>query len=485
MILRLVWASIRQRPGRSLLLLLGYALGVGVTIALLSIGGALVEQARDQDLLGGGDLAVLPAGIDLETLKTGGVSSMFFTIEQAPFLYREVLTSGRFDGRVVAAAPWIDDELLYLEWDDELVPVSAGATIPSLASALGVTPVLVDGDWNDLPADSRWRAPSNEELYGELDALHLPRGEAAADSTWAEWHYFNVLLPDESAWLYLTYMVAGEVPAGRWGGRLLATLVRPGELERAFSLEVPAESVRFAEGEPDLAIDGSAVSLGPGGVYHLTATIPAERGSDSLIVDLAVRAATRRYLPPLDIGRGAFTSGYTVPVLDGRATGRICEGARCLELDEARAYHDHNWGTWSEVTWDWGQATVEGFSVLYGGVARSEEAEGSHFLYLADDEGFAGVYSIRDIHTEWANGSDESGTPLAISVTATAGRDSLTLRVTVEHARSTELPTGADGSGRFYQMRGRAELSGRLWGAEVGAAGSGFFETWTRQANRP
>ena len=37
MIPSLVWASMRQRPGRSLLLLLGYALGVGVTVALLSI----------------------------------------------------------------------------------------------------------------------------------------------------------------------------------------------------------------------------------------------------------------------------------------------------------------------------------------------------------------------------------------------------------------------------------------------------------------
>ena len=85
MIGRLVWQSLAQRPGRSLLLLLGYGLGVGVTVALLSIGDALVEQSRDRDLLGGGDLVVVPAGIDLETLKTGGVSSLYFTVDQARF----------------------------------------------------------------------------------------------------------------------------------------------------------------------------------------------------------------------------------------------------------------------------------------------------------------------------------------------------------------------------------------------------------------
>ena len=55
----------------------------------------------------GGDLVVVPAGIDLETLKTGGVSSLYFTIDQARFLYREVLTGAREGHRVAAAAPWM------------------------------------------------------------------------------------------------------------------------------------------------------------------------------------------------------------------------------------------------------------------------------------------------------------------------------------------------------------------------------------------
>ena len=134
MILRLVWRSLAQRPGRSLLLLLGYGLGVGVTVALLSIGDALVEQSKDRDLLGGGDLVVVPAGIDLETLKTGGVSSLYFTIDQARFLYREVLTGAREGQRVAAAAPWIDDALLYLELADTTIAVAARGQIPSFRS---------------------------------------------------------------------------------------------------------------------------------------------------------------------------------------------------------------------------------------------------------------------------------------------------------------------------------------------------------------
>ena len=40
------------RPWRSVFLLLGYSLGVAVMIVLLSIGEALLAQARDEKLVG-------------------------------------------------------------------------------------------------------------------------------------------------------------------------------------------------------------------------------------------------------------------------------------------------------------------------------------------------------------------------------------------------------------------------------------------------
>ena len=59
------------RPWRSALLLLGYSLGVAVMIVLLSVGEALLTQARNEKLVGGGDVTVLPEGIDVEVMKTG------------------------------------------------------------------------------------------------------------------------------------------------------------------------------------------------------------------------------------------------------------------------------------------------------------------------------------------------------------------------------------------------------------------------------
>ena len=490
MILRLVWASVQQRSGRSALLLGGYALGVGVTIVLLSVGQAMVDQARDRELLGGGDLIVLPEGIDLETLRTGGASSMYFAVEQAPLLYREVLAGSRFDDRIAAAAPWIDDKLLYLEADTGLVPISAGATLPDPAMELGAAPDLLAGAWADVDVDRNWRTPSANEFFRSIDGLHLPRGPAAQDTTWAEWHYFNVMLPD-SGWLYLTYMIGGDVPDGRWWGRMLATRVAPQpEAETVYSVTVGPEDVVFAEGDPDLAIGSSSVALQPDGSYRLNARVPAEGAAPAgdrshLTVDLTVSERTRRYLPPVEIGSSDFVSGYTVPLLDGLATGQVCEAERCHQLDGARTYHDHNWGTWSRVTWDWGQASAGRYSVLYGGVAQEADGDanatqGGRFLYLADEHGFAGVFTIRELTTLWP-GQEGQGTPDAITIHADNGPDSLALSVTIGHTRATPIPIAPDGpDALFYQMRGTLQLSGRFFATKVQERGDGFFETWIR-----
>ena len=485
MIGRLVWQSLAQRPGRSLLLLLGYGLGVGVTVALLSIGDALVEQSQDRDLLGGGDLVVVPAGIDLETLKTGGVSSLNFTVDQARYLYREILTGPRQSGLIDAAAPWIDDALLYLELPDSSVAVAARGQIPSRAQALGVAPDLLRGEWRDSEADRLWMAPGDSALRAEIDAFHRPTGPAAQDSTWAEWHYFNILAPDESYWLYLTYLVGGRIEDGRWGGQILANLVRRDGSERRFEDRREAEDVRFSTERPDLDIGDSSVRLLGDGRYELRARVPAADGrADTLTLDLLLDPSPRRYLPPVDVSPGGFTSGYVVPVLDGTSVGELCPGSRCLQVEDAISYHDHNWGVWRRVTWDWGSARAGDLSILYGGVQR-DDADGGRFLFVVDSLGLRGVLPIRELEYQWSDVPIDGGArmkPESFRLLAARGSDSLSLRVSVEHLRTT--PREEDGA-YFHQMRGAAEVHGSLLGEPVEETGAGFFETWTRDTEAP
>ncbi|MDR5709567.1 MAG: hypothetical protein QN140_07060, partial [Armatimonadota bacterium] len=76
---RTLWS----RPRRTAVLLLGYGLGVGVMVALLAVGDALLLQAREEDVVAGGDLVLLPEGVDPEVLKMGGVTGMYLEIPNA------------------------------------------------------------------------------------------------------------------------------------------------------------------------------------------------------------------------------------------------------------------------------------------------------------------------------------------------------------------------------------------------------------------
>src|SRR5438045_9674390 len=90
------------RPWRSAFLLFGYSLGVAVMIVLLSIGEALLAQARDERLVGGGEVTVLPEGIDVEVMKTGGLGGLFFSIDHARFIYQPLFAPPRFAAEIPA-----------------------------------------------------------------------------------------------------------------------------------------------------------------------------------------------------------------------------------------------------------------------------------------------------------------------------------------------------------------------------------------------
>ena len=103
MISLIAFRNIVHRPWRSALLFFGYGIGVGVMIVLLSVGEALLTQARDERLVGGGSITVLPQGLDVEVMKTGGVGGLFFSIDQARFIYDQLLASPRLKSSMLNA----------------------------------------------------------------------------------------------------------------------------------------------------------------------------------------------------------------------------------------------------------------------------------------------------------------------------------------------------------------------------------------------
>ena len=487
------------RPWRSLFLLLGYSLGVAVMIVLLSIGEALLSQARQERLVGGGQITVLPEGIDVEVLKTGGLGGMFFSIDHARFIYRQLLAAPRLAPYIAAAAPQIDSKLLYLRAPNgREIAVDAAGEIPSLTRAVGGLPDLAQGSWTDDDPDRRWHDPTLAELRDDIDRFHLPPPSARGDSTWGEWHYFNVVSNDHRHWAYVSLIVGGVVPDGRWGGQVLVTLHEQGGASRRFVAAVPAKNVRFSTTRADLTIGESTVRVLPDGRYAVHARAREERGTHAVEVNLTVTPSPGAYFPGAALSSGDVVSGYVVPALRADADGTICvqgeaSALGCEQLHAVQAYHDHNWGVWRGVSWEWGAARAGPFAILYGRVEPPDSIAASQplFVYVVDSLGFLRVFRPRTI--AYADGPRDSSSGVHVPRTAemfdARGDDTLRVSLTVEDAAVTDtrrpliqrgdyMNAGRIAKPFFIQMKGVARLEGRVGGRVIRAEGYGFFETY-------
>jgi len=509
----LAWRSLADRPRRSLLLLAGYGIGVAVMIALLSVGDALLAQARDRDLVSGGDVVLLPEGVDPSVLKVNGVTDLSFTIQQAGFITREILLGPRFAPAIAAAAPQITARQIYVRARDRVVPAIASAGIPSLDVAAGVTAAVPGAE--DTPRDRAWLAPSSSALIDRIDRFHRP--PEAARPAWAEWDYFNFVDPATGAYGYLTILAGGR---GRGG--VFLRIKPPGRAVE--DIAIPA-AVRAG----DLGFDSADQRIGParvrnaGGRYHVTVDDPRAR------VDLWLTPDPGFYLPPGETAGDRVISGYVVPAVRGRVRGEIRTRVTSLRFERAAGYHDHNWGTWRGVTWEWGEAGGEATpppaprgaagagernapahavgAVLYGElhVAGSEPGAGGRpaalFVWARPPEDSAPpggaflaampVSAIR--YGGWHPGPVLAGrripAPAEVTVEAGAGADHISVHIRVRDALASiagqggpsgPMPRPARGApaAAFLQLRGDAQVRGIVDGRPVAFTGPAAAETF-------
>ena len=494
MIGRLALRGLLDRPWRSLFLLVGFGLGVGVMITLLAIGEAMVAQSTDEKLVGGGDVTVLPEGLDLEVMKTGGVGGMFVAIANARFVHRQWLGAPRLAAQVAAVAPQSEGALLYVRSAASEFPVRAIGELPSATVAVGAGPTVVAGAWTDDETDRRWLAPTAAELRHEIDRFHHTPDQvpAAERRTWGEWHYFNVLSEDRRRWAFLTLAVGGDVPRGAWGGQVLLTVHEQGRGERRFVRLVPPTAITLDTARADLAMGEDRVEILADGRYRVTAHAMEEGTGVPATIALTVTPAPQAYFPGASIGGESLVSGYAVPALRADADGELCVAGRCERFRGAQAYHDHNWGVWRDVQWEWGAARAGAFTFLYGRVHRggADDVREPLFLYLVDSRGFRAVFRPSEIVYEDGGTRVVDGRTVRVPSRATMldvrGADTLRVALLIEDAMASDLrrtrgSTDASSTGVrtiLVQMKGLARLSGRLDGRPIAGTGTGFFETY-------
>jgi hypothetical protein len=467
MIGRLAVRTLTAHPVRSAVLAAGFGVGVAVMAILLGVAEVVLQQAQAPALVGGGDVLIrMNPEVPARVLLTG------------------TLQSDALRSRVRVASP-AHTRRLYLVHRDRIAHVAARGGIPSLERALGDGETSPIAAWQDSPADVAWTQQTPAQVLRHADRFHPIPDAPEWSASWAEWLYFNGRSRD--ARFYLTFLVGPRTPRGTRTATVRLQLERGGRVENyRTAAELTEADVQRA---PDLTIGPASVRL-DGMDYRIQFDLPGEGGRRAA-GDLTLHASPGRLVPPFEVaGIRGWRTGYVVPVMSGMLLGTIRVGDDIATLDGGTGYHDHNWGFWQGVSWQWGQVQHGDVSFLYGRVFPPPDA--------ADPERFPGfvgalgpdgpIAYATNVTIDETNAPD--GAPRTITIRGRGSALDVTLRLEVassERTRMSQEGTPSRRSGRqgapgsdldFLQMRGQYTVNGRAGNRTVNFSAPGSAETF-------
>ena len=456
MIGRLAVRSLTAHPVRSGVLAAGFGVGVAVMAILLGVADVVLMQARSADLVGGGDVIIhLEPSVPARMVMSG------------------TLQSNQLRNRVRLAGP-SHTAALYLVKETGTVRVDAHGGIPSVEQALGDPEVALNREWRDTPEDVAWTQATPEAVLRQIDRFHEVPDAPMWQDSWAEWLYFNGRARD--ARFYLTFMVG---PAQADGSRSAGVRL---QLDRGGRVENFSASARLGEQDalraPELTIGANRVRL-EGLRYVIDLDLRGENGRAAR-GRVAIEASPGRLVPPIEIGGAhGWRTGYVVPVMSGRLDGALDVAGERLSFDDGAGYHDHNWGFWRGVSWQWGQAQEGDLSLIYGRVFPPRDAADPEripgFVGALGPDGPLGYATNVTI----AEMNDPQGRPKTITVTARSRLLDVTMRFDVDSMVTTRTMQGTLANGlNFLQMRGRYTVNGHAGERAIDFTAPGSAETF-------
>jgi hypothetical protein len=453
---RLALRSLTAHPLRSGVLAAGFGVGVGVMAILLGVAGIVLEQAQSPALAGGGDVTIRLSLAAPARLVLAGT------------LQADALRS-----RVRAAGASHSTDL-YLMHGGRSTRVSAHGGIPSLERAVGDPESLQVAAWRDTEEDAAWTHETPDKVLRQIDRFHGVPDAPAWSSSWAEWLYFNGRSAD--ARFYVTFLTGPRTERGGRTAGVRLQVERHGTMETfGASAEVQNADVDNA---PDLTIGASTVRL-VGMQYHVHLDV-ADAKQRRAVGDFVLEASPGRLVPPLEItGARGWRTGYVVPVMSGKLEGMLSIDGSPVSLAGGTGYHDHNWGFWKGVSWQWGQAQQGDLSLIYGRVFPPREAADPDtipgFVGALGPDGPLG-YST-DVRISETN--DERGQPRQIHVTAHSSSLEIDFTFDVASSVTTRMTNGPLGNGvDFLQLRGQYSVRGRAGDRKIQFIAPGSAETF-------
>jgi hypothetical protein len=501
MILRVVLRSLATRPLRAAVLAAGFGLAVAVMIELLGVGDVILEQAHSPALRGGGDVVL---------------SGTYGSLDSARFVLASVIGADPLRHRVAAASP-SRRATAYLITPQMTLPIDVRGGVPSLEKAVGDPEVAGVAAWIDAPGDSAWSSPDQSSILRAMDRFHAVPGASRASvlphafrggeagrsgdggptagtpafdrSSWAEWLYFNGRSADGQLRFYLTFMTGPPDEAGRRQGLVRLQLDRAGQSTN-YSATAAVDDSDVLQRAPDLDIAENRVRL-DGLKYRLSLALAHETGAarraganSGVRGEIALEARPGRSLPPGAIhGAQGWVSGYVAPVLSGTVHGSLTVDGEHISFEGLAGYHDHNWGFWEGVRWQWGQVAHGETSIVFGrvfpppAVADPERVPG--FLGLLGPEGPI-AFSTNVVIEE----QEDARGPRTTTIRATGEQLDVRLDFSVEESVRTPMALTRLSNGTtmdFLQLGGVYRVSARAGTRDIAFTARGSAETFRTQ----
>jgi hypothetical protein len=293
--------------------------------------------------------------------------------------------------------------------------------------------------------------------------------------SWAEWLYFNGRAAE--ARFYLTFLAGPPRPDGKRPAGVRLQLDRGGRME-TFSASAELDEAAIARA-PELTVGGNRIRL-QGLRYHLTLDLRGA-GASRATGELFIEGAADRLMPPIEIhGAGGWRSGYVVPVMSGVLGGTLIVDGMRISLDHGVGYHDHNWGFWKGVSWQWGQVQHDGTSIMFGRVLPPRDAADPDripgFLAAIGPDGPIGYAA--QVRIDEVDAADRSR-PARITVRGRSASIDLVLTFSVEDMIVNQMERGPLSSAMdFLQLRGSYTVTGTAGGRAVSFQAPGSAETF-------
>jgi hypothetical protein len=454
-----------SRPKRTVLFLLGYALATAVMITLLAVGQAVLLQAQDKNLLGGGDLILVPQGIDIESMKVGGITALYYSIPQARFVVRQLLGSSRFEKDLSRVSPYVFSRLLYARQSNSVTTLFADGSLPDQEAAVK----HISLPWENSEADNAWLNPPAPQFYDDIDHFHLPTVNSPLLDRWAEWHYFT--FESDTFHGYLSIMVAGNVmkPQANW----IVSLQMIDRSYNRYSVTLPADTSKLPLQKIDYSAGESEIRF-INDHYELSLHF---KDRFEISGRLLFYPQPGLYFPPSYLAHSdTFESGYVIPALRGQYQGAIQIGNKRYDFTKVTGYHDHNWGIWQKTEWNWGHLFSPDYSIFYGEIFLNEKSKGL-FLGVFDKKGFLSIFRPqRILFSNYAPGPTGSRVPMQLEMKDSKRFSSINVR----GRANSFIPSPAESS-YFIQYNMDYSVQLEIDGKPAAFEAKGNAETYVRK----